>query len=229
MAGRTDLDNHAKVGCMIDDVVRDEREAREAVTLSGGGHQPPPVVDQLQLREITSDFAEEVSEGGSDNSSVQKLAESLSAIVETLSFASKGKSKDKKGHWAQESSTGGQWQGTPQRQNAAENRQPWPQPKEAGRVLERPKEKGKGKGKSGGSRKARASAVVEERPKAREKASNTTSAGGFDTPRGCAPAKDGLMTWSRTRLKEKTPMKTNAGPKRTTRHSNWDTLAASLV
>ena len=99
MAGRTDLDNHAKVGCMIDDVVRDEREAREAVTLSGGGHQPPPVVDQLQLREITSDFAEEVSEGGSDNSSVQKLAESLSAIVETLSFASKGKSKDKKGHW----------------------------------------------------------------------------------------------------------------------------------
>ena len=41
---------------------------------------------------MTSDFAEEVSEGGSDTSSVQQLAESLSAIVETLNSASKGKS-----------------------------------------------------------------------------------------------------------------------------------------
>ena len=43
-----------------------------------------PDVDWLKLREMTSDFAEEVSEGGSDTSSVEKLAESLSAIVETL-------------------------------------------------------------------------------------------------------------------------------------------------
>ena len=102
---------------------------RGAIELSGGGNQPPPDVDQLKLREITSDFAEEASEGGSDTSSVQKLAESLSAIVETFNSASKGKSKGKgkKGQWTQDSSTGGQWQGTSQRQNAAGNRQTWPQ------------------------------------------------------------------------------------------------------
>ena len=65
-------------------MTRDKREARAAIKLSGGGNQPPPDVDQLKLREMTSDFAEEASEGGSDTSSVQKLAESLSVIVETL-------------------------------------------------------------------------------------------------------------------------------------------------
>ena len=45
--------------------------------------------------EMTSDFAEEASEGGSDTSPVQKLAESLGAIVEALNSASKGKSKGK--------------------------------------------------------------------------------------------------------------------------------------
>ena len=44
--------------------------------------------------------------------------------------------------------------------------------------------------------------------KAKENASNASCAEGFDTPRGCAPAEDGLLTWSRTRQKEKTPMKT---------------------
>ena len=44
---------------------------------------------------MTSHIAEEVSEGGSDTSSVQKLAESLSAIVETPNSASKGKGKGK--------------------------------------------------------------------------------------------------------------------------------------
>ena len=109
LAGRRDLDNYAKVRCMIDDMIRDKREARGAIKLSGGGNQPPPDVDQLKLREMTSDFAEESSEGGTDTSSVQKLAESLSAVVETLNSASKGKSKGKgkKGHWAQDSSTEG--------------------------------------------------------------------------------------------------------------------------
>ena len=93
LAGRRDLDSHAKVRCMIDDMFRDKREARGALRLSGGGNQSPPDVDQLELREMTSDFVEESSEGGSDTSSVQKLAESLSAIVETLNSASKGKSK----------------------------------------------------------------------------------------------------------------------------------------
>ena len=115
LAGRRDLDSYAKVRCMIDDMIRDKREARGAIKLTGGGNQPPPDVDQLKLREMmTSDFAEEASEGGSDTSSVQKLAESLSAIVETLNSASMGESKGqgKKGQWTHDSSTGGQWQGT---------------------------------------------------------------------------------------------------------------------
>ena len=93
LAGRRDLDNYAKVHCMIDDMIRDKREVRDAIKLSGGGDQPPPDVYQLKLREMTSDFAEESSEGGSDTSSVQKLAESLSAIIESLNSASKGKGK----------------------------------------------------------------------------------------------------------------------------------------
>ena len=95
MAGRRDLDNHTKVRCMIDDMIRDKREARGAIKCSGGGNQPPLDVDQLKLREMTSDFAEESSKGGSDTSSVQKLEEFLSAIVETLNSASKGKGKGK--------------------------------------------------------------------------------------------------------------------------------------
>ena len=31
LAGRRDLDNYAKVRCMIDDMIRDKREAREAI------------------------------------------------------------------------------------------------------------------------------------------------------------------------------------------------------
>ena len=103
LAGTIDLDNYAKVRCMIDDMIRDTRKARGPIKLSGGGNQPPPDVDQLKLREMTSDFAEESSEGGSDTSTVQKLAESSSAIVETLNSASKGKGKGKgkKGSMAQ--------------------------------------------------------------------------------------------------------------------------------
>ena len=37
LAGRRDLDNYAKVRCMIDDMIRDKREARGAIKLSGGG------------------------------------------------------------------------------------------------------------------------------------------------------------------------------------------------
>ena len=97
-------------------MIRDKREARGAITLSGGGYQSPLDVDRLKLREMTSDLAEEASEGRSDASSVQKLAWSWSAIVETLNSASKGKSKGKgkKGQRTQEASTRGQWQGTSQ-------------------------------------------------------------------------------------------------------------------
>ena len=103
----------------------------------------------------------------------------------------------------------------------AGNRHPWPQPKEAGRAIESPRREAKAK--------AKATAKVEERPKARDKASNATCAEALGTPQGCAPVKDGSKTWSRTRPKEKTPMKKVAGLKRTTRHSNWSTLEAILV
>ena len=75
---------------MIDDMVR------------GGGDQPPLDVDQLKLREITSDLAERESEGKSGSISVRRLAESFSAVVQTLNLASKGVSegKGKKGHMA---------------------------------------------------------------------------------------------------------------------------------
>ena len=56
---------------MIGDMIRDKREARGAIKLSGGGNQPPTDVDRLLLTEMTSYFAEEVSEGGSDTSSAQ--------------------------------------------------------------------------------------------------------------------------------------------------------------
>ena len=36
LAGRRDLDNHANVRCMIDDMIRDKREARGAIKCSGG-------------------------------------------------------------------------------------------------------------------------------------------------------------------------------------------------
>ena len=50
LAGR-ELDNYEKVRCMIDDMIRDKREARGAIKLSGGGNQPPLDVDQLKLRD----------------------------------------------------------------------------------------------------------------------------------------------------------------------------------
>ena len=64
--------------------------------------------------------------------------------------------------------------------------------RDAGRALERPKGKGKDKGKSGGKAKGKG-----------ERAQMATCVEGLDTPRGCAPVKDGLMTWNRTRLKER--------------------------
>ena len=100
---------------------------------------------------MTSDFSEESSEGGSYTSSVQKLAESVTVIVETLNSASKGKStgKGKKGQWAQDSSTGG---------HIAASR---------GRSLKKQEEPLKSP-----RGKAKAKAKVEERPKAKEKASD---------------------------------------------------------
>ena len=39
LSGRRDLDNYAKVRCMIDDMVRDKRKARRAIKLSGAGRR----------------------------------------------------------------------------------------------------------------------------------------------------------------------------------------------
>ena len=38
LAVRRDLNNDAKVRCMIDDMIRDKREARGAIKMSGGGN-----------------------------------------------------------------------------------------------------------------------------------------------------------------------------------------------
>ena len=68
---------------MIDDMIRDKRSERS---------------HQIELRRQSTAAGRrpaEASEGGSDTSSVQKLAESLSAIVETLNSASRGKGKGK--------------------------------------------------------------------------------------------------------------------------------------
>ena len=103
----------------------------------------------MNPREMTSDFANEA------------LRPKARRVFErNCSKDNKCKGKGKNGQRTQESSTGGQWQSTSQKQNAAGNRQPLPQPKEVG--------------------KARAKAGVEGRPKAR----------GLGTLRGCAPAKD---------------------------------------
>ena len=59
VAGSGDLDNCAKVRSMINDMNRDRREARGAIKLCGGVNQPPPGVHQLNLREVTSDLAQE--------------------------------------------------------------------------------------------------------------------------------------------------------------------------
>ena len=83
--------------------------------------------------------------------------------------------------------------------------------------------------KRGQGTKAKAKARVEERPKVRGKPSKATCAEGLGTPRECAPVRDGSTTWKETRPKEKTPLKANCEQKRTTRHSNWDTLAGSLA
>ena len=66
LAGRRDLDNYAKVRCMIDDMIRDKRGSEGAIKLTGGGNQPPLDVHQLKLREMMSDSTEELSEGGSE-------------------------------------------------------------------------------------------------------------------------------------------------------------------
>ena len=162
LAGRRDLDNYAKARCMIDDMIRDKREARGAIKLSGGGNQPAPDVDQLKLREMTSDFAEESSEGGIDTSSVQKLAESLSAIVETINSASKGKSKRKRKKRVSGPRT------PPREGSGREHRRMWRAITSRGRSLRKQEEQLKiPRGR------AKAKARVEERPKARGRASNS--------------------------------------------------------
>ena len=125
---------------------------------------------------MTSDFAEEASEGGSDTSSVQKLAESLSATVESLNSVSKGKGTGKGRRvsgpkiLAREVSGRAHRRDRMRRATASRGRSP--------RKQEGPLKNPRGK--------ARAKAGVEERPNAREEASHATCAEGLGTPRGCA-------------------------------------------
>ena len=180
LAGRRDLDNYGKVRCLIDDMIRDKREARGAIKLSGGGNQPPQDVDQLKLRAMTSDFAEESSEGGSDTSSVQKLAESLSAIVESLNSPSRERAKEKVRR------VNGP-RIPPREDSGRAHRRMWRAIASRGRS---PRRQGEPLKCQRG--KAKVKAKVEERLKAKEKASNAACAEGLDTPRGCAPVKGGF-------------------------------------
>ena len=206
LAGRRDLDNYAKV-------LGDKGEARRAIKLGGEGNQPPPDVDQLKLRWVTSDLRDEASEGGSDTGSLQKLAESLSANVEPLNTATKVKSKGKsqKEQWNQRASVGGQRQGASQRQNAKGDRQPWIQLNETGRTTEKPQDQGRRRECREGSRKG-------DRRK-------RNVCGGTGHP----AVRDGFTTSKKERSTVRTPMRTAAGPRRMTRHSNWSTLATMLM
>ena len=84
-------------------MIRDKREARGAIKLSGGGSQPLP--DRDQLRTSRKSLAKEEATPVPH----QNPAESLSATIETLYSAFKGKSKENctEGQWNQESSAGG--------------------------------------------------------------------------------------------------------------------------
>ena len=138
LAGRRDLDNYAKVRCMIDDMIRDKRSEEshqiEWRRQSTAAERRPPSVDQPKLREMTLDFAEEAS--------------LLRPAVAAAQGSRKGQRKTK--------------QGERQRQ-----RQEWTKSKRQGTMPHR-----------------------------------------LGTLRGCAPVKNELTTWSRTRPMEKTPMKT---------------------
>ena len=141
---------------------------------------PDRDVDQLTFREMTSDFAEEVSEGGTGTSSVQKLAKSWIEIVETLNFVSKCKSKGK-GKKGQRTSTGGQWQGTSQRVWRATASRGRSQRKQEG-ALKTPR---KWQGQRQEWRKGQRQAKTPHTPRVRRD---------WGTPRVCAPVKDGLTT-----------------------------------
>ena len=172
-------------------MIRDKKEARGATKLSGGGNQPLPDVDLLKLREM------------------HQLRPKACRIFErNCRNKVKSKGKGKKGQWTLDSSTGGQWQEASQRQHAAGNRQTWPQSGETGRAIEKPKGKGKGKGKSGGKAKGKGKGL------------KCYVCGGIGHPARLCPTEGWLTTWSRTRPKEKTPMKKSAGLMRTTKHSN---------
>ena len=106
--------------------------------MGGRGNQPPPNVDQWKLREVTSELADEASEGRSDTSSVLKRStlprcvranEGETGTVEPTGFGARPVAVF-----------------VAERQNAMGDRQPWLQPKETGRTSEQPKGKSKGKG-----------------------------------------------------------------------------------
>ena len=81
----------------------------------------------------------------------------------------------------------------------------------------------------GPRRKAKAKARVEDRPKARGKA-KCYVCGGIGHPARLRPSEGWVRDLEQDAPDGEDTMKTKAvGPRRTTRHSNWDTLAASLV
>ena len=153
----------------------------------------PPDVHQLNLRERTSDFAEEARRG-SDTSSVQNLEESLTKRSTMLRGV---RAKEKVKRFSGPKNLPWEVSGRAQRRDrmwrAAASRGHRTKKKEG--ALKNPREK------------TGAKEGVEGKPHGREKASRASCAERLGTPRGCAPEKDGFSTGTRTRPKEKTPKK----------------------
>ena len=91
----------------------------------------------------------------------------------------------------------------------AGNRQPWPQAKDVGRAIEKPKEKGKGKGKSGGNAKGK------------DKGLKCNVCGGIGHPARMCPSEGWLDD-----LEQDMPEGEDTDEEGTTRQSNWGYLGS---
>ena len=93
----------------------------------------------------------------------------------------------------------------------AGNRQPWPQPKEAGRAIEKPKERGKGKGKGQGKSGGKS--------KGKEKGLKCYVCGGIGHPARLCSSEGWVNDLEQDVPEGENTNEEGTGLKRTTRHS----------